>query len=201
MTQPAGAPGVAATDEVLASGRHACFIYCDDEDRRSTIGSFLAAGLAAGERVVYMTDGTPPEEVRAWVAAAGGDTGAAWADAVNVVPAEAVYHPAGIFDPSAAIARLEAANREAVQAGCPGRRSTAEMTWALRGMPGADRLIEYETQVNDIVARYPVKPVCQYDARRFDGATILKILQVHPMVVVRGQVVHNPYYRVAHLGV
>jgi hypothetical protein len=36
--------------------------------------------------------------------------------------------------------------------------------------------------------------VCQYDANRFDGATILKCLEVHPYMIVHGQVVHNPYY-------
>ena len=35
---------------------------------------------------------------------------------------------------------------------------------------------------------------CQYDARRFDGATLFDVLNVHPMMIIRGQVVRNPYY-------
>jgi hypothetical protein len=36
--------------------------------------------------------------------------------------------------------------------------------------------------------------MCQYDARRFDGATLYKVLQVHPYMVAQGQLVQNPYY-------
>ncbi len=34
---------------------------------------------------------------------------------------------------------------------------------------------------------------CQYDARRFDGATLFDVLKVHPMMIIRGQVVRNPF--------
>jgi hypothetical protein len=36
--------------------------------------------------------------------------------------------------------------------------------------------------------------MCQYDARRFDGATLFKVLQVHPYMVAQGQIVRNPFY-------
>ena len=36
--------------------------------------------------------------------------------------------------------------------------------------------------------------MCQYDARLFDGATLFKVLQIHPFMVAQGQVVRNPYY-------
>jgi hypothetical protein len=68
------------------------------------------------------------------------------------------------------------------------------MGWALKNMPGSDRLMEYESLVNRVVVTHPVTAVCQYDANRFDGATILKCLEVHPYMIVHGLVVHNPYY-------
>jgi hypothetical protein len=36
--------------------------------------------------------------------------------------------------------------------------------------------------------------MCQYDARLFDGATLFKVLQVHPYIIAQGQIVRNPYY-------
>ena len=68
------------------------------------------------------------------------------------------------------------------------------MGWALEGLPGTERLIEYEARVNTVVAEYPCTACCQYDARRFDGATLFHVLSVHPAMVVHGQVVRNPYY-------
>jgi hypothetical protein len=36
--------------------------------------------------------------------------------------------------------------------------------------------------------------MCQYDARVFDGAVLLDVLKVHPAMVVRGNVIHNPFF-------
>ena len=68
------------------------------------------------------------------------------------------------------------------------------MSWALRGIPGSEGLIEYEALINTISQTQPVTPICQYDARRFDGATLLNVLRVHPLMIVQGRIVHNPYY-------
>ena len=62
------------------------------------------------------------------------------------------------------------------------------------GTPGSDRLMEYEALVNNVLKTHPITAVCQYDANRFSGATIVDVLKVHPMMIVRGQIVRNPYY-------
>jgi hypothetical protein len=72
---------------------------------------------------------------------------------------------------------------------------TGEMAWALSpAVTGVESLVEYEARVSLLMKTHPLTAICQYDTNRFDGATIFEILQVHPMMVVRGQVVHNPYY-------
>jgi hypothetical protein len=63
-------------------------------------------------------------------------------------------------------------------------RATGEMTWALAGEPGSERLIEYESRVNEFFAKYPhCYGLCQYDRRRFDSEMLLEVLQVHPNVL------------------
>jgi hypothetical protein len=79
-------------------------------------------------------------------------------------------------------------------AGCAGARATGEMTWALHDIPGSDRLIEYEGRINDLLKTYPLTAICQYDTRRFDGATIFEVLSVHPIMIVHGQIMRNPFY-------
>jgi hypothetical protein len=54
--------------------------------------------------------------------------------------------------------------------------------------------MEYEALVNKVLETHPVTAICQYDADRFDGETILRCLEVHPYMIIRGQVVHNPFY-------
>jgi len=54
--------------------------------------------------------------------------------------------------------------------------------------------MEYECKVSVLLQEKPVTAVCEYEASGFDGATIMDVLRVHPMMVVRGSVVHNPYF-------
>jgi hypothetical protein len=80
------------------------------------------------------------------------------------------------------------------QAGYPGSRACGEMSWTLRDIPGADRFLEYEVRLNTITETFPYIGMCQYDARLFDGATLFKVLQVHPFMIAQGQLVRNPFY-------
>jgi len=41
-------------------------------------------------------------------------------------------------------------------------------------------LIEYEMMLNTVESDFPHSGMCQYDARLFDGATLFRVLQVHP---------------------
>ena len=184
-----------AGEDLFGEGTHACLVYGDEEQREATIGRFLALGLAAGEQIGYTADETPPDEVRRWLAdvdplavQAAGD------GAFELLDACDVYAPNGVFEPGAMLETLERRYRDAMAHGYTGARVSGEMTWALRGLPGSERLIEYEARINLIVDADPITVVCQYDARRFDGATILDVLRVHPTMIVRGQVLRNPYY-------
>jgi hypothetical protein len=68
------------------------------------------------------------------------------------------------------------------------------MTWALKDIPGSDQLLEYEVLLNTVISAFPHTGMCQYDARIFDGASLFKVLQVHPFMIAHGQIVSNPYY-------
>jgi hypothetical protein len=48
--------------------------------------------------------------------------------------------------------------------------------------------------MNAVLEKNPLTVICQYDARRFSGELIMDMLSVHPMMIVRGQLVKNPYY-------
>jgi hypothetical protein len=92
------------------------------------------------------------------------------------------------------IARNKQRYADAEESGFAGTRTTAEMTWALRGGAGYERFLEYEALLNTVTARIPFVGMCQYDAQRFDGATLFDVLQIHPYMVAKGQIVRNPYY-------
>src|SRR6185369_7259484 len=97
--------------------------------------------------------------------------------------AEETYCPDGTFSPDRMLDTLEAAWTQSCCDGFKGLRVTGEMNWALRQHPGSERLIEYESRVNQVLAKVPVTAICQYDARLFDGELLYQLLKVHPMMI------------------
>jgi len=183
------------TRSLFPEGTHMCLIYDNEAHRRKIISQFLAGGMAAGEKVSYFSDEMSPEEVRGWLAEMNVELPDEDQDGhFEVSRAENIYCPDRKFVPDDMLDRLRAFYNQTLKAGFSGLRVSGEMSWALRDIPGSDRLMEYEALVNNVFATHPVTAVCQYDARRFDGATILNVHRVHPMLIVGTQVVRNPYY-------
>ena len=195
MNSPRREVDMGFTKESFLEGTHMCLIYDDDEQRAMVIGQFLAKGITLGEQVGYFADTTAPEEVETWLQDAGLDPSSGKRDGnFGVFKAQDTYCPSGRFDPSEMLFRLGGCYDKAMQAGYRGARVSGEMSWALRGIPGSGRLLEYEALINTISDKQFVTPICQYDARRFDGATLLNVLKVHPLMIVQGRIVQNPYY-------
>jgi len=79
--------------------------------------------------------------------------------------------------------------------GYAGARVTGDGSWCLdQDATNLAPFLDYEARVNDLLRTVPITACCQYDTRCFDGEAIMDVLAVHPMMVVRGQVVRNPYY-------
>jgi hypothetical protein len=62
------------------------------------------------------------------------------------------------------------------------------MSWALGRLPGTDRLVEYESRLEEFVPGSKTLAVCQYDRRRFDAELLLDVIHTHPVVVVGTEV-------------
>jgi len=184
------------TQETFPRGTHMCLIFDEEEYRRKIVSEFLAAGLKQGEQVRYFTDVNTAEDVLSWFSDIGVEIPQVGPDEPLVMfSAEKAYCPNGRFDPLEVIELMKARYAKAEQLGYSGTRGCGEMSWALKGIPGSDRLIEFEALINVASETNQFFGICQYDARLFDGATLLKVLEVHPYMIARGQIVRNPFYR------
>ncbi|MFN7143268.1 MAG: MEDS domain-containing protein [Myxococcota bacterium] len=173
-------------------GLHLCYIYNDDEERIDLLSRFFEAGVEAREKLLYVADGTPVEEVPAMLSR--GDAPLPGAPTFRVATARETYFPEGRFEADGMMALLRSFHVDAVTGGYAGARLAAEMTWMLGEVQGSEGAIPYEARVTRTLAEHPITAICQYDARRFSGETLMDMLSVHPFMVVRGQVVENPYY-------
>jgi hypothetical protein len=182
------------TPDRYPEGTHICYLYDDDEERKRFMSAYVSSGLDGLETVTYIAD-VAPDLLKPAVDELGiAEPSQEQRNYFIVASALETYCPDGHFVPDTMLHLLR--DMYALHpAGCVGARVTGEMTWALRGIPGSDRLIEYEGRINDLLKTYPTTALCQYDMRKFDGATIFDLLTVHPIMIVHGQIMRNPFYR------
>lgn len=182
-------------NESFKPGTHMCLIFRNEAERRRIAARFIESGFLDGEKVGYFADTATVDDVKEWLASMDVDITRAEEEALlSIDPALDVYCPDGTFVPDRMLDTLRSTWNDSVSQGYPNVRVSGEMSWALQGLPGSDRLIEYEARVNQVVESHPVTAMCQYDANKFSGSLIYQALQVHPWMVVNGQVVENPYY-------
>ena len=175
-------------------GTHICQIFSDDEERDAALTSFLVAGLGDGERAACFSEKVDPPALKVALKRHGLDLDALQADgSLGLAGTRAVYFADGRFDPDRMLRMLTRFYEDSRKAG-RGARVIGEMSPDVCGMEGGHRLMEYECRVSLLLQEKPITAVCQYEAGAFDGATIMDVLKVHPMMVVRGQVVRNPYF-------
>jgi hypothetical protein len=188
------------TDRKHPAGTHMCLIFQDETERRKIISKFLEKGLLEQEKVAYFADVMTKEEVVEWLRGCDINiTEELAASNLVVLDSVSAYCPEGKFVPEEMLGRLKSFYNESVAKGYRQGRVSGEMSWALKGIPGSDRLMEYEAWVNEVFKTHPVTAICQYDANKFSGTLIMDVLKVHPMMIVKGQIVHNPYYMTLEL--
>ncbi|TAJ32105.1 MAG: PAS domain S-box protein [Nitrospirae bacterium] len=179
----------------LKPGAHLCSLYETEEEHRALLTPFLRQGLERGEKVLYIVDARTAEAILAYLRNDGLDVEPfLQRGQLQILTVQDAYLREGIFDPDRMIALLQAETDRAVAEGYPALRVTGEMTWALRGLPGSERLIEYEAKLNNFLPDSRCLALCQYDRRRFTPEVQLDILATHPMVVVGTELHDNPYY-------
>ncbi len=183
------------TEKMFPAGVHICQIFCDDNERHESLMKYILKGIKEGEKTSCFSGKVSSEFLSEYF----DKYGISFDDVVNsgtfaLAGTSDVYFENGRFDINRSLNRLKQHYLDSVEQGYPAARVIGEMTPEIQHVPGGGDLLEYESRVSMLLKEHPVTTVCQYDARGFDGALIMDILKVHPMVVVRGEVVHNPFF-------
>jgi hypothetical protein len=168
----------------MHSGDHYCGIYRTDEDHRAIIVDYIRQGVAKHEKMFYIVNIHTATQLKVLLAGAGIDVNELVAKGQLVIlTAKEAYLKEGQFDPDKMITLLGEETDRALAEGYAALRATGEMTWALAGEPGSERLVEYESRLNEFFPNKKCYAVCQYDRRRFDAEMLLDILHTHPKVL------------------
>ena len=177
-------------------GIHMAGLYQTAQERDDIVLGFLEAGAHAKDLQLYCpTERTRedfverysgrcthcPEHVRD-------------PDLFQFYSARELYYPDGEFSPWAMDDGLNGFYEKSQSHGPRNIRATAEMVWALEAVPGAEHLMAYESRLNYFIPGKPWISICLYNVTKFDGKTIMQVLQTHPYTISRGVVTENPYY-------
>ncbi len=195
MTQAYKAVSLGFASQTFPAGVHICQIYSSEEERRDSLEKFLLSGLLAGEKTACFSESLDEASLAELLEQHGVSCSCAKENgSLATAGTKDIYFQDGRFDPDRMLDMLRKYYLDSVADGYPAARVIGEMTPEVLTTPGGDRLLEYEARVSMLLKDHPVTAVCQYDARLFDGATIMQVLKAHPLMVIRGSVVHNPFY-------
>jgi len=166
---------VPETQETLASAMeglsvhdHLCLIYESQEEQFAAVVPFMRHGLAAGQRCVYVADDNTADVGGAALRSDDIDVDAESArGALRILTKRESSLRDGRFDPDGMIAFLAEATAEARADGFSALRVAGEMTWALGGEPGTERLFEFEAKLNYFFPDHDALAICQYNRSRF----------------------------------
>ncbi len=179
----------------LKPGDHLCCIYNTEKEHRAILAPFLRLGLDRGEKVLYITDVRAYKVILDYLHDEGIEAEPyLQSGQFGILAANEAYTRDGVFDPDKMITLLQNEENCALKEGYSALRVTGEMSWALRGLPGSERLIEYEAKLNDFFLKSKSLAICQYDRRRFKPDLLLDVLCTHPIAVIGTNFYDNFYY-------
>jgi hypothetical protein len=178
-------------------GTHICGLYENEEERDEIIFGFLQKGDVDGDLGLYC----PAERTRDdffsqyQVRYEDGSNRVHDPKHFQIFNPKTLYYPEGIFSPQAMDSGLTAFYDDSQKNGVRNIRATAEMAWALESIPGIEHLMAYESRLNFFIPGKPWISICLYNLNKFNGATIMQVLQTHPFTISNGVITENPYYQ------
>jgi len=179
----------------LRPADHLCCLYETEEEHRALLAPYLQQGLERGEKVLYIVDAHTAETVLNYLRDNGVEVEPYLANGqLSMLTINDAYMRDGIFNPDGMIELLRSETERALAEGYQALRVTGEMTWALQGLLGSERLIEYEAKLNTFLPGSKCLALCQYDRRRFQPDVLLDVLATHPIAVVGTAIYDNFYY-------
>ena len=179
----------------LQAGDHLCCLFESDEEHRALLSPFMRQGLERYEKIVYIVDDHTAEQVLAYLSEEGIEVSQfLQSGQLTILSSDESYVEKGVFEPERMVALLQAQTACAAGEGYRALRVTGEMSWALRGLPGSERLIEYEAKLNTFFPGSRCLAICQYDRRKFPPNVLLDVLATHPLAVIGTEVYDNFYF-------
>jgi hypothetical protein len=157
---------------------HAACSYSTDDERAHIAATWIADGLRAGQRALYVAEGSV-EQLAAELAAVPHVSEAIASGAVMVVPSTELYDLSTPIDADAQLALYAGVVDQALADGYTGLRVAADITPLVLDPSRHEAHVHWEQVADRYMTDHPLAPICMYDSRRVDGVSA--IASVHPL--------------------
>jgi anti-anti-sigma regulatory factor len=165
----------------MRPGDHISWVFEDDDTRDRVLVAYVASAVAAQHKVLCFTHTCSPQHAVALLGEAGiAVDGLLGSGQLQIRGADEAYLSTGRFDVSTMIDTCVRFCAEARTEGYAGVRMLGDAAWAAGPVEGANRLEEYEAQVNRVFADGFAIGLCLYDRRLFDRARLAAVQAAHP---------------------
>jgi hypothetical protein len=180
---------------ILGQRRHICAFFNSVDEQHRVLRSFVKDGFERGDKAVHLVNPELWEDHLKWLAEAGIDVERArGAGQLDLRRWQDAQLRGDRFDQDAMLALLEEILQSGAAAGYPLTRLIGQVEWALSDKPGVDDLLEFETRVNYLTAKYDDPVICTYDLSKFSASVVIDIMRTHPVVIIGEVLQENPFF-------
>jgi hypothetical protein len=175
---------------------HVCAFFNSRDEEYDILLPFFKEALEQNEQNLHIVDPALQQDHLRRLRESGIDTDACCKSGqLQILPWNRAYvDEAGTFDKANMLSTIEQLTGPGRDTSFSRLRIMGNMGWAFCNLDGADQLIEYEAEVNEVIARNRQPAVCVYDVAQLTGSMMMDLLRTHPRVLIGGVLQENPFY-------
>ena len=175
---------------------HVCAFFNSKEEEYEVLCPYFQEGIAQGEKNLHIVNPAYLGKHRDQLKAGGVDVDHCESCGQLEVVSwdDAYFDESGSFDKDRMLAVVDQLTGSGREAGFSRLRIMGNMDWAVADTPGVDSLIQYEAEVNEVLARNQQPAICVYDISKLTGAMMMNLLRTHPLTLINGVIQENAFY-------
>jgi len=179
----------------LDEERHVCAFFNSADEGYRVLLPFIKDGFECGHKAVHVVNPDQRRDHLQRLTAIGIDaTAAEQSGQFELRSNTEAYLRDGRFDQDRMLEVFEQLASGNAKGGFPLSRIVCQMDWAAEHQSHVDNLVEFESRVNDVWRRHDDVVICVYDLAKFGGDTVVDIMRTHPMIIIGGILLRNPFF-------
>jgi hypothetical protein len=188
-------PPIPFAGSQLGESRHVCAFFNNDEEGYRVLLPFIKDGFECGDKAIHVVNPGQHHDHLQRLAGGGIDTEAArQSGQFELRTNTETYLRDGRFDQFRMLDAFEQLADATAKEGFPRSRIVCHMEWAVDAGSHIEKVVEFESRVNDVWLHHEDAVICTYNLSKFSGDTVIDIMRTHPMAIIGGTLRQNPFF-------